>query len=106
MRQPLQVTSGETTEGAPRSAPLPEAVVSRKHMCDPSRLLHPLGARTFARLLGGIWGFLGEFEEGNARLFGKMGGEAQQLGEDEEGLGKAHLPHVLNVPTRSQLTSL
>jgi hypothetical protein len=69
--------------------------------------------------LGGIRGLLGRirggkrlavWEDGEEELsclarFGEK--EARLLGEDEKRLGKAHqLPHVLNVPTCSQLTSL
>jgi hypothetical protein len=65
---------------------------------------------------------LGGFEEGNTQLFGKMGGEAQlpstirgkrKLGCLEmmrkgwERRISCHMfSRVLNVPTRSQLTSL
>jgi hypothetical protein len=53
---------------------------------------------------------LAVWEDGEEELsclarFGEK--EARLLGEDEKRLGKAHqLPHVLNVPTCSQLTSL
>jgi hypothetical protein len=107
----LQVTSGETTEGAPRSAPLPEAVVSRKHLYDPSRLLHPFGARTSARLLGGIRGekCSTAWEDGrrsSAAWHDSGKEEARLLGEDKEGLGKAHqLPHVLTCSQHSHTFS-
>jgi hypothetical protein len=102
-----------------RLAPFPEAVVSRKHLRDPSHLLHPFGARTSARLFGGIRGLLGGIQGGKRSIVWEDGGrssaawhdsgkeETRLLGEDEDGLGKAHqLPHVLNVSTCSQLTSL